>query len=327
MKGDMGERLFLGVDGGQSHTEAVVADERGRIRGRGRGGPANHAEQPGGRERLARAVGESVGAALREAGLATEVSEVEFDAAHCAMTGGADFKEEVIRSIVRARRLSIGHDAPAALAGATGGEPGIVVIAGTGSVAYGENGLDRSAQAGGWGYLLGDEGSGYWIAMEGLRCALRAVDGVGDSTELGTRALRHFDLKDFRELARAVYAGRIDRDRLATFAIEVERAAREGDASARRIIAEAAMWLCRLVIAVAKRLSVESVKVAAVGGAFRSLSLREEFAQRVAQHLPLARVIAPRFDPAVGALLLAYGAAGVDLTEEILSNLEKESGR
>lgn len=323
----MSERFFLGIDGGQSHTEAVIADEHGRIRGRGRGGPANHAEQPGGRERLARAVTESVGAALREAGLATELSEVEFEAAHCAMTGGADFKEEVIRSIVRARRLSVGHDAPAALVGATGGEPGIVVIAGTGSVAYGENGRNQSAQAGGWGYLLGDEGSGYWIAAEGLRCALRAADGVSEPTGLGALALRHFDVRDFHELTRAVYAERIDRERLATFAIEVERAAREGDASARRIIAEAAMWLCRLVVAVAKRLGVESVKVAAVGGAFRSLSLREEFAQRVVQHLPLACVIAPRFDPATGALFLAYGAAGVDLTEEILSNLEKESGR
>lgn len=323
----MSERFFLGIDGGQSHTEAVIADEHGRIRGRGRGGPANHAEQPGGRERLARAVSESLCAAIEEARIAPEPSDVEFEAAHCAMTGGADFKEEVIRAIVRARRLSVGHDAPAALVGATGGEPGIVVIAGTGSVAYGENGRGRAVQAGGWGYLLGDEGSGYWIAREGLRRALHAEDGLDERTQLGERALCHFGVKDFRELTMAIYAGRIDRDRLASFAVEVESAARQGDATARRIMSEAVSWLVRLAVAASRRLQCEACKVAYVGGVFRSDLVRDLFARELMAHLPAAQVIAPRFDPATGAVLLAYRAAGWDLTEEILSNLERTGRR
>ena len=98
------EELYLGVDGGQSRTEAVVADRDGRVLGRGRGGPSNHADQPGGRERLRRAVVESVGSALRAAG-GRSIGDTEFAGAHCAMTGGADFKEEVVTSILRARHL------------------------------------------------------------------------------------------------------------------------------------------------------------------------------------------------------------------------------
>lgn len=323
----MNGRFFLGIDGGQSHTEAVVADARGHIRGRGRSGPSNHAEQPGGRQRLARAVGESVRAALGEAKIAADPAEVEFEAAHCAMTGGADFKEEVIRSIVRARRLVVGHDAPAALAGATGAEPGIVVIAGTGSVVYGEDGRGRAVRSGGWGYLLGDEGSGYWIALEGLRRALHAEDGLDELTSLGGRALCHFNAGDFRELAAAIYAGRIDRDRLASFAVEVETAARQGDSVAQRIMSDAVSWLVRLVVACSRRLQCETCKVACVGGVFRGEMVRDLFAHELRAQLPAAHLIAPRFDPAVGALLLAYRAAGCGPTAEILSNLERTGRR
>src|ERR1700735_156549 len=105
-------KLFLGVDGGQSRTTALIGDEEGRVLGAGAGGPCNHAGAEEGRQKLARGGGGSVG-------------------------GGP------------------------ALAGATAGKPGIVMIAGTGSIAFGRNAGGRTARAGGWGFIFGDEGGAF----------------------------------------------------------------------------------------------------------------------------------------------------------------------
>lgn len=318
----MNEDLFLGIDGGQSHTEAVIADARGRILGRGRGGASNHAEQPGGRERLQCAVTESVNDALRDFSEKT-IDTTFFVAAYCAMTGGATFKDEIINYIVKARKLCVAHDAPAALAGATGGVPGIVVIAGTGSVAYGENASGESRTVGGWGHLFGDEGSGYWLAMRGARAAMQAEDGTAQATML-TEVLRgHFKAKDLRALAHQVYAEELSRDRFATFAPEVERAAAAGDKIALAIVEQGVAALSDLAIAVARKLKLEETDttVSHVGGVFRSALVREAFAINVRSRMKNARVINPRFSPAIGALLLAYKTMGIGCDEKLLANL------
>lgn len=325
----MNQSLYLGIDGGQSHTEAVIADRLGRVLGRGRGGASNHAEQPGGRERLYRAVFESVNQALGSFSDST-IATFEFAAAHCAMTGGANFKEEIISNLIRARVLQVAHDAPAALAGATAGLPGVVVIAGTGSVAYGETATGKSLTVGGWGHLFGDEGSGYWIALEALRCAMRAADGLAATTVLGEAACRFFGAESLSALALEVYGEKITRDALARFTRVVEQAATEGDAAARVIIADGARYLARLACAVIKRLSDDEIgdapyemRVAMAGGVFRSALMREAFAADVRAQIADAQVIQPRFDPAIGALLLAFRAANIVYDEQVLANLNQ----
>lgn len=320
----MPEELYLGVDGGQSHTAAVISDGEGNLLGRGRSGPSGHAQQPGGQERLRRAITESVGGALRSAGLGS-VAETEFASAHCAMTGGADFKEEAIRSVLRARHLRVGHDAPAALAGATGGGPGIVVIAGTGSVAYGEKADGGWLRLGGWGYIFGDEGGGFWTALQGVRRAMLADDGLAEPTALSALALEHFDSPDLMALAMGVYGDEISRDRFASFAEKVHEAAAGGDRSAQEIITEGATYLAALSSAVARRLhlSEQEARVACVGGVFKGALVREAFAGALARRLPRARIIPARFDPVIGALLLAYREAAFGPTEGLLNNLER----
>ncbi|MBA2646337.1 MAG: ATPase [Pyrinomonadaceae bacterium] len=320
----MPEDLYLGIDGGQSHTEAVIADGDGNVVGRGRAGPSNHAEQPGGRERLRRAVVESVERAL-EIVEKPSLKEVTFAAAHCAMTGGAEFKEEVIASILRARHLKVGHDAPAALAGSLAGGPGVVVIAGTGAVSYGENSRGESAQSGGWGHLFGDEGSAYWIAKEGVRRAMIAEDCLLGRTNLRASALTHFQKTSLRVLALSVYGEEISRDQLATFAETVHAAALSDDTVAHDIISEAGKSLAALAGVVISKLYSDSeiAPVAYVGGVFRGELARQSFAAALDEQTPHAHVVAPRFDPAIGALLLSYRAAGVKLSDELLSNLSE----
>jgi N-acetylglucosamine kinase-like BadF-type ATPase len=326
--------LFLGIDGGQSHTEAFVADAKGRVLGRGRGGPSNHAEQPGGRERLAKAVGESVGAALSAAQMPL-LEQISFSAAYCAMTGGAEFKEEIIGGLIRAEKLIVAHDAPAALAGGLGGKPGIVVIAGTGSVAYGENERGETAQIGGWGHLFGDEGSGYWIALQAIKRAiywedhgfrkLRRAASAVNPNKLENLALSYFNQNSLRALALAVYGEQISRDELAGFAHSVHQAALGGESGAQKIIREGGNALFSLALMTARRLRLSAPQIVCVGGVFQGALTRAEFANLRVRLWPQAEIVEPVLPPPAGALLLAYRAQGRECDEKVIANLKAGS--
>ena len=130
-------RLFLGVDGGQSATTALIGDEAGRVLGAGRGGPCNHAGAAEGRRRLVLAVGDSVAAACAQGNL--DARAVGFAVACLGMSGGPEDKRAILQQILPAEVVVVTDDAVIALAGATAGEPGIVTIAGTGSISFGRN--------------------------------------------------------------------------------------------------------------------------------------------------------------------------------------------
>ena len=166
---------FLGVDGGQSSTTAVIGDETGRVVGVGYGGPCNHAGAAEGRAKLVGAIQQSLRGACAQAGLDAE--SARFTSACLGFSGGPADKESILRDILRSERILVTDDALIALAGATAGEPGLVVISGTGSIAFGRNSAGRTARAGGWGYLFGDEGGAFWIARQAVRAALRWEEG------------------------------------------------------------------------------------------------------------------------------------------------------
>ena len=173
-------RWFLGVDGGQSSTTALIGDETGRVAGMGRGGPCNHVSSAEARTRFIDAMGGAVGAALRAAGIA----EAMFEAACLGLSGGPDDKEALVRDLVHAQKYSITNDAVIALVGATAGEPGVIAIAGTGSIAFGRNAEGRTARAGGWGYAFGDEGGAFDLVRQAVRAGLRQEEGWGTATAL-----------------------------------------------------------------------------------------------------------------------------------------------
>ena len=317
--------LYLGVDGGQSHTEALVAEEDGTIIGRGLGGPSNHAEQPGGRERLRNAVTDSVEQALQTGGLPA-IDGVVFDSAHFGMTGGADFKAEIISAIVQSENLTVAHDAPTALWGATVGKPGIVVIAGTGSVIYGENDYGESVQIGGLGYLFSDEGSGFWLASQVIRLAIKERDGLIAPAGLQDLVLDHFHLGGVRDVTNAYYFGKISRDDIAALARPAHEAAAMGNQVIDQQLRNGADVLAKSVAVAAKRLGLEGgFDVAGVGGMFRGELIRKYFAESLHRQIPAAVFIKPRFGPAIGALLLAFKSGGVSLDPGLLLNLDKSS--
>jgi glucosamine kinase len=319
------QKIFVGVDGGQSHTEAVLADENGNVLSRGFGGASNHAEHPGGRERLRNAILNSVGEALKNAGL-PPLGEFVFASAHFGMTGGADFKEEIIGEIVKAGHFVVGHDAPTALFGSTAGAPGIVVIAGTGSVIYGEDESGKTTRIGGLGYLFSDEGSGFWLALQTIRLAIKEQDGLIEPAGLQELALEFFGRRQIREITDDFYYAKMSRDDLASFARRAHEAAAAGNEVIREQINYGAHVLVKSVLSASKRLNFQGdFPVAGVGGMFRAPLMQKCFSESLQKEVSGAIFTQPRFNPAIGAVLLAYRQAGIEINESLLKNLEKDS--
>jgi N-acetylglucosamine kinase-like BadF-type ATPase len=309
-------RLYLGIDGGQSSTTALIANEVGRILGEGRGGPCNHVAAAEGRAKFFNAVGACLAEASRQANL--ERNSLEFAAVCLGFSGGAEDKDAYARELIASRLYKITDDAEIALAGATAGQPGIIVIAGTGSIAYGRNAQKKSARAGGWGYIFGDEGGAFDLARQALRAALQQEEGWGEPTLLHSLLLEQTGAKTANELLHAFY-GNFDRTRIATLAPLVTQAAEQQDQPALEIIQCAASKLSWFVNGVYHQLfhPGEAVPVAHVGGAFESSLLRQDFIQNVKKTNGCSAG-PPLLTPAEGALLLALRLDG---------NLSELSGR
>lgn len=302
-------RLYLGIDGGQSSTTALIGDESGRILGEGRAGPCNHAAAGEGRRKFQAAITQSLG----EASLAAGVQDPVFAAACLGLSGGPDDKEALSKELIRAERYLITHDASVALAGATGGEPGIIVIAGTGSIAFGRNAEGKEARAGGWGYIFGDEGSAFDIVRQAVRAALRHEEGWGPKTGLREILLEASGARDANQLLHCLYTDEYPRDRVAGWATLIDQAARNGDAGAGEILAGAAQALATLAAAVRRQLfpSDAGVDVRYSGGVFGSEALLARFRMLVELEEG-STVAAPQYRGVEGALLEAYRVGGAE---------------
>ncbi len=302
---------FLGVDGGQSSTTAIIGDETGRIVGYGRGGPCNHITGP---EAKARFIG-AIGKALTEA--AGETSNLHFASACLGFSGGAEDKAKWLEEVFTATQRTVTHDGLIALAGATAGKPGIIIIAGTGQFAFGRNAAGRTARAGGWGYIYGDEGGGFDLTRQAVRAALREEEGWGPKTQLTPMLLEASQAKSANDLVHRLYTPEFARPVIASWSHLVSDAAENGDQCANQILTEAAQKLAVYALAVHKNLFPSNdpeVTIAHIGGVFNSKRLLQTFKQQVS---PIP-VVKPQYGPATGALLEAYRQAGIT---PVLSNV------
>lgn len=204
-----------------------------------------------------------------------------------------------------ADRVVLVHDTEIAHAGALGGEPGVVVIAGTGSVAFAKNESGATCLCGGWGYLFGDEGSAFWFARDALADAMRETDS-GEESELGPLLLQHFSEPSLRALARAFYTAGISRSDLAAFAPVLIQRAESGSERAAQYVRDGAAALVLLAKHAADRSQMLSPHVAFTGGLMQSAAFSAHVDRWMHELLPRARRVVPRRDAAEGALLLAY---------------------
>lgn len=301
---------FLGVDGGQSSTTAVIGDEKGRISGWATAGPCNHASGTEAIAKFRKVIGECLSRALSNASLAPDQ---RFRAACLGMSGGPEDKAALLGEMVAADRLVVTHDAEIALAGALDGGAGAIVIAGTGSIAFGRNEQGETARVGGWGHIFGDEGGAFDIVRQALRATLREHEGWGPRTALTPALLEAAAASDANELLHLWYTREWPRSRVATLAPLVSRIAEEGDPAAVGIMESAAASLALLAASVRIQLFTEEHPSGALplvswtGGVFRSPMLLERF--RMLTELGGARCREPNHGPAVGALLVAWRTA------------------
>ncbi len=300
------ELLLLGVDGGGTKTRAVITDGRQTVLGEGLAGPSNPMRV--GIKQAADNVRKAVKEACRRAGVKlSQIVAAEF--------GIAGVRREDVRELMRRELADLGvaemdvvTDADTALFGATGGLPGLVIIAGTGSICCGLNARGQQDCAGGWGPLAGDEGSGAWIARSALQAVARASDGRGPDTILSAAACRYFSVRTPEDVMMEINRPDMTNDRLAGFARYVIEAGHDGDQVARAILAEAGRVLGVAAVTVIRKLKMrqESFPVAYVGGVFAAgelvlATLRAEI-EKVAPEAYLAQ---PRMNPAVAAARMA----------------------
>src|SRR5207253_1084265 len=194
------------------------------------------------------------------------------------------------------------RDVATALAGGTAGQPGVVVISGTGSVALGIAADGRSVEVGGWGFLMGDEGSGYAISIQALSAATGTFDRRAPHTVLVSAIPDIFGCSDLWTLHPKIYSGELGRPRIAEIARVVGDAANTGDEVARTILAGAAEDLAAHALAVLTGLNALDVDlpIATAGGVWKAgTPILDPFRAAVARDAPRARVHDPLFPPVV----------------------------
>lgn len=291
--------LVAGIDAGASKTRAFAVTRAGEVVGRGAGGGANLLASPDPQGAIA--------AALREA-----LSGRAPDAVVLSVAGGERQEDrDRGRAILSALlgpdvRVAVTHDAQAALYAGNPQGCGVVIIAGTGSIAYGRNAEGDEARSGGWGYLMGDEGSAVWLGLEALRACARAVDGQGPPTAILGHLLRDLSVGELRDILPLVYGRPHPPPAVIAAARALALAASSGDAPAIEIVDRGATALARAASAVASALGLEDGPVYLAGGAFENVGALER-ALRVAllRTLPRAAVEPVREEPAMGAARLA----------------------
>ncbi|MDZ7637632.1 MAG: BadF/BadG/BcrA/BcrD ATPase family protein [Bryobacterales bacterium] len=301
--------LYLGVDGGQSSTTALIADETGRILGRGVGGPCNHVGKAEGRARFQSAMEQCLQEAAAHASL--DARALRFEVVCMGFSGGPEDKEPYLRETVHAANYVLTTDAWVALTGATGGEPGVMTISGTGSIALGRNAAGRTQRVGGWGFVFGDEGSGFDITRQAIRAALRQEEGWGPPTALHAKLLEACEAPDANTLMHWFYTDAWPRSRVAALSRLVDEVAREGDPSALEILRNAAQQLATMAAVVRDSLfgNNEPAVISYVGGVFQSEILLSRYRMLVELE-DGNRFADPVYGPAEGALIEALRAGG-----------------
>lgn len=290
-------KFIAGIDGGGTKTRVVVASPEGETLASQVFGPFN-----------LNSIGAGRFAALLEE-ICTWLNQQGTCMALCIGSAGISNREMESLVLAGMQRGGIANwkmvgDQVIALTGALDGQPGIALIAGTGSICFGKNAAGQFARSGGWGHLIGDEGSGYALGRDALTAVARAWDGWGEKTLLTQLLASELGLDDQQKIISYTYGG--DKSRIAALSGLVEQAARQGDSVATEILCVNAVQMTRLVGAVARKLALSAPQVAMLGGLLENdTMLKAQFQAEMAKQYPEMRCVMPHRDAAAGAVMLA----------------------
>ena len=298
----------LGIDAGGTKTVCQLADAEGNVLAEARGTGANL--QAVGELEVEKVLHHVMDEAIGDRPIVPAVI--------CLGIAGVDRPDDaaVVRAIMKRigykARVLVVNDALVALEAGAPGQPGVVIISGTGSISYGRNARGEAARSGGWGYVLGDEGSGYWIGRAALRAVLREADKRGPKTALTPLLLQHFGVSEAQGLIHEVYHTNLKPTAIGVLARSVSTAFSQGDSAAIGILRAAADELESAALSVARRLGMvgEPFVFILAGGIFRAVSwLEQELTRRLPLSAPGATVRLLDREPASGAVMLALHEA------------------
>ena len=305
------KQFWLGIDGGGTNTRAAILDTLGQLCGEGHADAANFL-----RVGLEAAVN-NIKRAVNEACVQAGIQPSQITAACIGLAGVQHPKHhrlmyQALKAVLPIQTIMLEIDARIALAGATDLQPGVVIIAGTGSISCGINARGKFARAGGWGPTMGDEGSGFYIGRRALEAVVSAYDGRSLPTSMTEKVCRYFDVTCPTELPPVIYnsSSKVMREIAQLSKIAVE-AAREGDTAALNILTDAALELARAVVAVIEKLNMqaEQFRVAYVGGVFEAGELiLAPLRESIALVAPGAYLAPPLYAPVIGAVKLALAS-------------------
>jgi N-acetylglucosamine kinase-like BadF-type ATPase len=299
----------LGIDAGGTKTVCVLANDQGQVLAQARGGGANL--QTAGELEVEKVLHTVMEEAIGQAPVTP--------AAICLGIAGVDREQDaqavrgIMRRIGSKARTIVVNDALVALVAGAGMAPAAVIVAGTGSIAYGHDGEGRAARAGGWGYMLGDEGSGFWIGRRALTAIVRQADGRGPATRLTDLVLQKLGLAHPADLIHEIYYRDLRRHAIAALAGVVQQAQADGDAVAADILHQAGGELATAGASVVSRLQMRGAAFPFVlaGGIFKAVPwLADDVSRRLMEVAPRTTPELLRVEPAIGAVRLALAEAG-----------------
>jgi N-acetylglucosamine kinase-like BadF-type ATPase len=303
--------IYAGIDAGGSSCKCLVINEKKETLASIETGPANY--QVVGFTSALIEVQKAVVQACNEAG-------IDFiDIMGIGMAGAGretDIRKikEKLLPLEKVKQAYITDDARIALMGAHGGRPGMVVIAGTGSIVYALTTEGKIIRAGGWGPLLGDEGSGFWLGLKGIKAIIMAREGRGMNTSLEKPLLNKLDINQVEELVGFIHHSPLPRKEVATLAPLIVEEMLKGDRVAKELINEGLRELALTIRAVARKLKEENNRVAATGGLFSSSEIYRLFSEMMANDYGLI-VVKPRYPAVYGAVLYGMLKAGKNISK------------
>ncbi len=315
---------FLGIDGGGTKTLAAICDANGQVLGSGLSGPSNIDDV--GLE----AATANIAEAVRVARAVADCDPQPFAGAFLGLAGVVSSRDRaLVHGIARRLELSeqtgVDHDCRIALAGGLAGRSGAVLIVGTGSSCYGVNDAGDSWRSGGWGSLISDEGSGYFLGREGLIAGVRSIDGRGPTSSLAGALLRTLRVTQPDDLLHRLYVEGLTRTEIAALAPITLECAANGDGTALEIVERGSDLLAQCVAAVAHHLRLERFELVVVGGLYGESVLVQNMLQgTLLQRVPQCRIVSPELPPVLGACLLAMGGIA---PSAVIAQLKLERAR
>jgi len=291
---------LLAIDGGGTKTIAIITDETGTILGTGQSGTSNY--HVTGKENtiktLQNVISDAVERFKKEASLAGDTDVViklgVFALAGLDTETDQANVQEIVKNViadsgVRFGKVIVENDALSALLGATNGQPGVLLIAGTGSIAFAHDGNGEFLRSGGWGHLLGDEGGGYWIGKEAISAILKMFDGRGTETLLADLVIDYLKLESHEQLYNWVYGPGYSIHKVAALSTIVEEAYLKGDLVSREILDRAVDELFALICGVAKHSGIlgKPFKLLFLGGVLQNSDyIKEALTKKVHEEMP-----------------------------------------